>query len=30
LQKGLKTTLTLRSAGTDGFVILDALQLVAE
>ena len=30
LQKGLKTTLTLRNAGTDGFVILDALQLLAE
>jgi hypothetical protein len=30
LQKDLETTLTIRNAGTDGFVILDALQLVAE
>jgi hypothetical protein len=30
LQKGLETTITLRNAGTDGFVILDALRLVAE
>ena len=30
LQKGLETTLTIRNADTDGFVILDALQLVAE
>jgi hypothetical protein len=30
LQKDLETTLTVRNAGTDGFVILDALQLVAE
>ncbi len=28
LQKGLETTITLRNAGTDGFVILDALQLL--
>ncbi len=28
LQKGVETTLTLRNAGTDGFVILDALQLL--
>jgi hypothetical protein len=30
LQKDLETTITLRNANTDGFVILDALQLVAE
>ncbi|MBV6498715.1 MAG: hypothetical protein CJBNEKGG_00943 [Prosthecobacter sp.] len=30
LQKGLETTITIRNAETDGFVILDALQLVAE
>lgn len=30
LQKGLETTITIRNADTDGFVILDALQLVAE
>jgi hypothetical protein len=30
LQKGLETTITIRNANTDGFVILDALQLVAE
>ena len=30
LQKGRETTLTIRNANTDGFVILDALQLVAE
>jgi hypothetical protein len=28
LQKGLETTITLRNTGTDGFVILDALQLL--
>jgi hypothetical protein len=28
LQKGLETTITLRNTGTDGFVILDALQLI--
>ena len=28
LKKGLETTLTLRNAGTEGFVILDALQLL--
>jgi hypothetical protein len=30
LQKDLETTLTIRNAETNGFVILDALQLVAE
>jgi hypothetical protein len=30
LQKDRETTITLRNAGTDGFVILDALQLVPE
>lgn len=30
LQEGLETTITIRNANTDGFVILDALQLVAE
>jgi hypothetical protein len=30
LQKDLETTITIRNADTDGFVILDALQLVAE
>ncbi len=30
LQKDLETTITLRNRETDGFVILDALQLVAE
>lgn len=30
LQKALETTITIRNAGTDGFVILDALQLLAE
>ena len=30
LQKSRETTLTIRNANTDGFVILDALQLVAE
>jgi hypothetical protein len=30
LQKDIETIITLRNAGTDGFVILDALQLVAE
>jgi len=30
LRKGIETTITLRNANTDGFVILDALQLVAE
>ncbi|MBL9179021.1 MAG: FAD-dependent oxidoreductase [Verrucomicrobiaceae bacterium] len=30
LQKEIETTITLRNAGTNGFVILDALQLVAE
>jgi hypothetical protein len=30
LEEGLETILTLRNAGTDGFVIVDALQLVAE
>ena len=30
LQQGLETTITVRNANTDGFVILDALQLVAE
>lgn len=30
LQKEIETTITLRNAGTNGFVILDALQLIAE
>ena len=30
LQKGLETTITIRNANTDGFVILDALQLLSE
>jgi hypothetical protein len=30
LQKEVETTITVRNAGTNGFVILDALQLVAE
>lgn len=30
LQKGIETTITLRNLETDGFVILDALQLVAD
>lgn len=30
LQEGLETTIAIRNANTDGFVILDALQLVAE
>jgi hypothetical protein len=30
LQKDIETIITIRNAGTDGFVILDALQLVAE
>lgn len=30
LQKDLETTITIRNADTDGFVILDALQLVTE
>jgi hypothetical protein len=28
LRKGVETTLTLRNTATDGFVILDALQLL--
>lgn len=30
LQKGVETTITIRNANTDGFVILDALQLLPE
>jgi len=30
LQEEIETTITLRNAGTNGFVILDALQLIAE